>query len=404
MKICFRTSAALLVLAGAFSGNRLAADDQIYLANGATTAGTVLSEDTKTGQINLELGNGIKVALPKSKVNVVKETADAKYYKDHAGAIKDDSASHDKITKYLSGKGFSELAKAHYQRIVELDPANKPAWSNLDYHETSGGWTTQERYQKSRGLMRDGKRWKTPQELALNKVLEDRKIASIVMKKTIEKHMREYDSEGRRGDDARAFFASLTDATALPILTNKILDKETSEADALMLLDVMFRLNAKSLTAAAVELSVEHRSQKVRTRCLEYVQDHPNENAVQQLLYYLKNKNPLEDRPETYNRVGNALELIGDSRCIPPLIDMLVTKHQRMQGNGANTSVGFNSAGGMGMTQGTPKAVETNSQNSGVLGALSSLSGENFGYNKEDWKDWYAHHFANTDLELRRDP
>lgn len=409
MNTRFRKSAIFVLLSLATPTGSLFAQDQLFLNNGAITGGTQLAEDKVAAVVSLQLDNGVKIKLPASKVVVSQAIPDDKRrkaqeaYKAHVGDLKDEAASHTKIIDYLNSKGLGELAAAHYQRLVELDPENRPAWRALRYSNSTGGWIPSERFQKSKGMMREGTRWRTPQDVAMSKVIEDRKRASSVMKRDIDKHLREYDSEGKRGDEARAFFSGLTDATALPIMTDKILDKETSEDTALMLLETVFRLNARSINEAVVKILVTHNSQRVQTRCLDYLQDHPSEAAIQQLLHYLKNKNPLEDRPETYNRVGNALELIGDDRCIPPLVDMLVTKHQRMQGNGANTNFGVNSNGGMSMSQGTPKAVERNIQNAGILAALNSISGENFGYDKEAWKEWYAHHSADTNLELRRD-
>jgi hypothetical protein len=296
------------------------------------------------------------------------------------------------------------LATAHTQRLVELDPSNASAWRVLKYQNTEGGWIPIDRYWKGKGMMRDGMRWRTPQDLALSTILEQRKRAASEMKGKIEKSLRDYDLEGRRGDEARSFFASLKDATALPILSSKILDDETSENTALMLLDIMLRLNAQSLDVAVVKILVNHDSFKVRDRCMEYLQDHPSEVAIQQLLHYLTNDDPAKDSPETYNRVGAALELIGDDRCISPLVNVLVTKHFKEVGPNGNTNVGFNSSG---VTNFSPnsqkKLIERHSNNAGILGALNAISGADLGYDKAKWNDWYAAHFADTNLELRRD-
>ncbi len=381
------------------------ADDLLILSNGTSIAGKQVAEDPKTAITTLQFDNGIKVELPRLQVkSVIADNKDFNYYRSNANKAADTVQAHQSIINFLIKSGFKEFAYAHMQRITELDPSNKSNWRSLNYYETSIGWMPSEIYWKSKGMVKDGSRWRTPQDLAIATLLEERKRKQSEMKRKIESNIREFNTSGRRGDEARQFFVQLKDAAALPILTEKILDKGIDEATRLYLLDVVLRLDAMSLTRAVVKIYISDDSVQVREKCLDYLTEHPSDEAVYQLRQYLVNANPSTDRPETFNRAGEALSYIGDDRCIPDLIEALVTKHRYKVGPDAKYNISFGNNGPSGMTQGGPKEVEQPSRNNGVLSALNSITGADLSYDRQAWIEWYAQYKAHVNLPLRRDP
>ncbi len=370
------------------------------MANGVYLQGKQVAEDSQTAIATLQLENGMTLEIPRSNVRAsVAENDALKFYRENASKVADQIEAHQKIRDYLIKAGFKELALAHIQRIVELAPDNRSAWRQLGFSETSAGWVPSELHMKSKGMVRDGSKWRTPQDLAIAKILEERKRTEFDLRRKIDTYYREFNSSGRRGEEAKRFFADLKNPAALPMLVEKISDKETDAASRLFLVDVMLRLDARSLTRAVVRIYVNDESVEVRDRCLDYLIEHPSEEAIFQLAQFLKN-----DNPDVINRAGDALALIGDKRIIPELIEALVTSHTREVGPDTKYNLGFQGNGNVNMQQGGKRKVELESRNNGVLNALNSLTGADLSYSKEAWREWYARDSATTNLELRRDP
>ncbi|MBU6174392.1 MAG: hypothetical protein KGQ60_11340, partial [Planctomycetes bacterium] len=58
--------------------------------------------------------------------------------------------------------------------------------------------------------------------------------------------------------------------------------------------------------------------------------------------------------------------------------------------------------GGVSQSAGTPRPVAVNFNRDRVLGALTDITGQNFGFNIAAWRTWYASVSANTNLNLRQ--
>ena len=117
------------------------------------------------------------------------------------------------------------------------------------------------------------------------------------------------------------------------------------------------------------------------------------------------NRSPDKDDPTIYDRAGLALASLGDERCLPRLIDCLVTKHLRAPPPQPGYNVGQTSDGNVGFSQGQKKPVEVRVQNQGVLTALTTISdGQPFGFDTERWRQWYAETYAASNPYVLRDP
>jgi hypothetical protein len=95
------------------------------------------------------------------------------------------------------------------------------------------------------------------------------------------------------------------------------------------------------------------------------------------------------------NRAAMALARLGDRSAISPLIDALITTHTHVlpgaPGTGPNSTTTSFSDSGTGLKQNEgPKVIVAHVQNQHVLGALSKLSGVNFGFDQRAWRYWHA--------------
>jgi hypothetical protein len=115
------------------------------------------------------------------------------------------------------------------------------------------------------------------------------------------------------------------------------------------------------------------------------------------------------DNPDEINKAGRALGALKAESAVLPLIERVITKRKHQIGGGSSTNVGFGSqsggGGGGGFTFGNEKSkiIEVPNPNADVLGALTSITGENFQYDKDAWLDWYGRKFYASAGDLRRD-
>jgi hypothetical protein len=99
------------------------------------------------------------------------------------------------------------------------------------------------------------------------------------------------------------------------------------------------------------------------------------------------------------NRAAVGLNALQADIAVLPLIEALVTKYKmtRKQQDNINSS-GATTFGGK------PVTTIEQAQNQEVLGALVSLTRQNFSYDVQRWLGWYASVYAAPMGDLRRDP
>jgi hypothetical protein len=112
------------------------------------------------------------------------------------------------------------------------------------------------------------------------------------------------------------------------------------------------------------------------------------------------------------SKLGNTTTRDRAAYCMSPLVDkryisilinhLLSTQVTQPAGNpgGLNAGVGN---GNIGLGGGATPAQRRVVQHKEVLNTLTRLTGENFGYNMDQWRVWFAQKHAVQNLDLRRD-
>ena len=405
MKLFINHKSRLLICCITCQTASLALADQVVLSNGASLVGKADSAHSDANSTGITLENGIEISLSVSSVRAVVAPDEAKqFYLKNSEKAKDTAEAHQTVINWANKSGLRDVAQAHYQRLTDLEPDNRAAWAALSYSETSQGWIPRDRYWQSKGLVRESGRWKTPQDVAISKAVEERRKSSYEIQKRIENASRDLFSGGKRAADARVYLSQLNDPNALRPLMEQIAASSSDEVYRLYLLDIVAKLPTRAVDSALVTLLINDSARGVRDRCIDYLARRRSETAVAKLQSYLVNNDPTQDSAETINRAAEGLSVIGDSRSIPRLIDVLVTKHRQVISGGAGINAGFNGNGGIGFTPNAGgKLVEFESKNNDVLAALQTLSKQSFGFDKQAWLNWYASANADLNLELRRD-
>jgi hypothetical protein len=134
--------------------------------------------------------------------------------------------------------------------------------------------------------------------------------------------------------------------------------------------------------------------EEVRLTCLDRLQTKKRPEVI---AYYVGKLRDKDNRIVNLAAIG--LRRMRDPSAIGPLIDAVVTVHKfkivKPGGEGA-TSASFGSGpggkpGGTGLSAGGgPTIINQPIPNQAVLDALVALTGQNFNFDAQAWKYWYA--------------
>ena len=238
---------------------------------------------------------------------------------------------------------------------MELDPEHARARALLGYAKIEGKWMTQKEYQESRGLVRYGSKWMTPQEAEILKKTEK---DSLAQKEWNMKIKRWQDWLGTNRDEAaQKNFLAITDPLAVYGL-GAALQKDTRLKPRQLYIQVLAKIDTadaiKTLTLVAVDCEVE----EVRLTCLDYLKTKDNPKVTAGFVAFLRHPNNT-----VVNRAAAALRVMNDPTTIRPLIDALVTTHKQIinpeNGPGSMSASFSKSGGGAGLSMGgSPKVCE----------------------------------------------
>lgn len=396
---CFRFAVVTGVL---LLNTPLASADLFELVGGGKVTGKLLN-DPKSDVYRILTSDGIELEVPKIKITSKLLDGDMKKFSDayaKALAKKDDSInSHREIADVCHELKKTSLFEAHLERIVELDPNDTQTWISLGYMKDKyDRWIRKETRQMSQGLVKDAKgKWVTPQAKAIAEVDERLNRAKHDVKKELRKHLGNIGKPGQQGFEAAAYIRELNDRLAIPSIVELIKEDPTN---ATTYLDILERMPGNSAVEALITLANTSNNNAVVNRCLELLQR--NEWAMDSAVYSFIGELYSKDI-ERIRRAGSNLSVIGDKRAILALIDVL-----KMKGTRTTTAPGTNSFGkgpNGGTSMGTPSTTVTEFviENPTVLQALSGITGANYAYDMQAWREWYAREFAVTNMNLRRD-
>lgn len=385
--------------------------DSIQLKNGSVLTGKWLNADDKNAsEWIVEFDDGSQVRLPRNDVKgILPQPKAAADYATNLTKVDDQIETHRKIVDWCLKNSLFGLAEAHRERIVELDPEDKTTWAAMGYLNTSEGWQPKEQVQRRRGLIQKGNKWFIPHDLAIMEAGDSAKIRRAEVEKKVTKSIADLKTNTPRADEARRYLAELRDPLAV-VKLRELLVKDRSKTNSTSrreLIRIISRIPGSDAVMAIFDSALEDPDESLRAECIDYLKESgPRmELAVQAFMRRLVNDNPKSDDPKIYDRAGQALAVIGDERCLARLLDCLVTKHIIVPPATPSYNVGQTSDGNINMNQGKKKEVEVKSENAGVLGALVEISqGENFGFDVERWREWYAAKYAAPNPNVVRDP
>jgi tetratricopeptide (TPR) repeat protein len=394
-------AATLLVLAGA-SGRA----DEFVLTSGAKIRGKWLNpQERSAGFYLIETEYGGNVRLDSKAVASVRRPTPAEIdYERIAPRVKDNVEDQWKLAKWCRQQGLKQQAAEHAQRVIELDPQHADARRSLGYGFIDGRWVLRQEYLESKGYVRYEGEWRLPEEIEL---LQSRRAVETAQKDWYAKLKLWRSRLGSdRSPEALRSIRAIRDPLAIEGLS-KLLAGEPDRRVRLLYVEVLGQVQGDAASGALVDFSLAHPDDEVFHACVEQLASRATPPIVRRLAHTLKDNNNVR-----VNRAALALSQLGDKSVISPLIDALVTTHQRATvGSGATTTMfgsgpqmvagNLQRASSEHFTQNVAAPLISQGQDNGkvttyqannqeVLKALTTMTGVSFGFDQRAWRNWYA--------------
>lgn len=388
--------------------------DEFVLKDGRTLRGLVKSEREvaaiKDKQLVVELSPGVLVVIHGREIkqhsrNSAPELEYAQLMKNGEDTID----FHLKMAGWCQEKGLDHHKVAHFERVLDLDPENSTAWTGLEYTKGKDGrWIKREVLMTDgRGKVRDGNKFRFPEIVALEEAEKKANLEHVSLLRDVRRWQQDVLDGNKRAADSLAKLRALDGPQASSVLSELLFPKTNApirrepplEGIRQLYVAVLTRLADPVAVQTLIRMSLSDSEQPIRDAAVDALRTIAPRAAALAYIQALRS-----DDPKQINAAGRALAAMNDESAILPLIERIVSVHRHVTPGNNRTSVGFGSDGAGGMSLGNPTKVENVPvRNPDVLGALTAITGESFGYEKEAWLNWYHQTYFASAGDLRRD-
>ena len=161
----------LIICIVAFSGV-VSATDVLELTNRGTIEGKILNpKELPRKTWHIQIAEGIFVELP-HRSTVVRQAFPQpalEQYFAKAPFLPESAETHLRLAEVCMTQNLVQLGNLHYQRVLEIDPDNRPARQALNYRQIDGEWTTRDALLLQQGyVMNPRGQWVTRQKLMID--------------------------------------------------------------------------------------------------------------------------------------------------------------------------------------------------------------------------------------------
>jgi hypothetical protein len=253
----------------------------------------------------------------------------------------------------------------------------------LGFAFVDGRWTTKQDLHHAEGYEFYKGRWRTTQEIEL---IETRAKRELAEKAWLAKLVR---LRSHLGSDqgAAETIAAIRDPQAIPAIAT-LLSRERVGEVKMLLLDVLEAMQSGDAVQVLVKVSLSDPDEEVYHYCIDKIVRLKIPHVADAFIGALKDANN-----SVVNRAAMALGRIDDAAAISPLIEALVTVHQRTLPGRISpdaTAASFSADGGTSIVQNEgPRVIVARVQNQEVLAALTKLTQTTFGYDQRAWRLWH---------------
>jgi len=382
--------------------------DEFKLKDGRTLVGQLKSgPKADAPQWTVELQSGALVRFPSSQLETnghLKTEERIEKYKLALQKVEATAESHAALAGWCNKNGMKEQELAHYRRALDFNPDFASARSRLGYaKDNSGRWVERDEFMtEGKGKVKVGGKYVYPEVYAFNEAKETLKKNTGKWNKLIENLQKDVVANNANADKALAELLQINDPFAVPVLGAKLLAAKTPTKLKLIYIQMLSKFQSLESVSSLVQATLIDDDPQVRDACLDSISRYGRDYAIASYIGVLRSvSGKTQDSPDStlkLNRAAVGLKDLKAENAALALIEALVTKYKmtRKQQDSINSS-GSTTFGGK------PETTIEFAQNQEVLGALVSLTRQNFSYDAQRWLSWYASVYAAPLGDLRRD-
>jgi hypothetical protein len=390
------------------------------LSNGGKLRGELNQSDADSVETTVYTLGGARIAVKQDSVRAItRRPLIVEEYEVLAADTPDEVDAQWELSEWCRQNGLRAQREEHLRRIIELDPEHERARRGLGHVRFEGEWTTREAVMEARGYVKHGSRFVTQQERDLLQAKE----AAQEVEGNWNKSIRKWHSwlTGRSLElrqEAMGQLRQIRDPAAISSLARVFSEEEDASLRSLYV-ELLARIPGEAAVQALVRQSLFDPESTPRLQALEALPTDSYALAVPHYIQALKHEQNV-----IVCRAAAALEAINDPSAVPALIDALVTNHRyrvRIADRSNTYSFGANGSFADPYQSLLPPEIEMqmrtgqlpngvivlkppspgpqrtrlvtiarDHRNSPVLSALTVLTGEAFGYDKQAWGMWWA--------------
>lgn len=393
---------SLVALASCFLLECVAWGEEVQLRGGGRLSGKVSRVDSgKAPYAVIEVDPGIKVAIPENQLASVAEPEAIAEYRRRAAETPQEAEAQYELAAWCQRSSLRAQARHHLQRVIRIDPSHERARDALGYVSYDGKWVREADLQKARGLVRINGKYRMPAEYVMTEAKESGEKRSKLWVRDIDRLKKQVARGGDRAAEAQAELAAIDDPLAAMAIGKELVEGVGQSRDLrLFWIDKLARLNSPAGLGPLLRVGLMEADPVVREKSLQTL----NQLAPQAAKVFYVSR--LSDNDNAVvRRAAEALSFFPDPELMLPLINALVTTHTKVIPADQSTSVGFNSAGGGGLTTGgQAQTLVSRIENPPVLETLQQLEpGANYGFDKRLWRMHLASKLSGYRGDMRRD-
>ncbi|MBI2192361.1 MAG: HEAT repeat domain-containing protein [Planctomycetes bacterium] len=379
--------------------------DLLILQSGITE-GEILEESEF--YIKMKTGLGV-VEVPRSSIKSIERGKGLMdLFREKWMALDPKSAKERiELALWCKRQGLDREAEAEFQKVLELDPDHAVARRHLGYEKFGGKWLPLEEAKAARGLVKYGGRWMAPEERDRLQSNSDRVVTSQKVEEIFSRMRR------AKAFERDALLQQLLEVQS-PQAGHYVLKHLNEESPALReaAIVALGRLKEKSAVSALARRAMEDPEKEVRRQAGAALGQIGGNEGLSALVPFLLDKDKIKRI-----RAARALGEMGDPRAIPSLIQALYVKVRTVsetdpflkdedeespkvkvtEGGQVITTAGpqvQKVPGGqtINLTTKESKGELTYETNASALEALKKITGQDFDYDKDQWRAWWDKH------------
>lgn len=417
---------AALIVCSLSLAPRCGEADVIRLQTGGELRGTIpnVGDVGRHETIEMTTLSGARVELYRDQIEFVKSRSPAmEEYITRSREMLPTVENHWELAQWCLLNRLRTQQEEQLALLLELDPDHEGARRALNHVFYRGEWMPQEEAMAAQGYFRHEGRWVTQQELDLIEKSAEQREAERQWYPQIRLWVNWLVEVPNKRSEAFTNFQQINDPAAVPAMVANMANHENTAVRQLFV-SSLAQIGGRGVVQPLVAQMLLDVDPSNRVAAMVALTPDQYELALDYLVPELQNRDNA-----VVERVAIALEMIGDERTVPFLIDSLITPHTfqvmipagtaQTFTRGPNGQVGMLAPGSSaGLTPGldlalrsgqlpygaiilppsgqTPRmrtvTVTTEVRNAEVLSALESITGEDFGYSEVDWRAWWTIH------------